>query len=110
VGLGGFVIGGAPGILSLVGGTPEQALAYSREMRRITVAASPDYRVPALGFQGAPVGIDIRKVVQTGVLPVIDTAIAHKAPGFPNIGAGIVRPPMECFARALKRFAQRYLS
>ena len=39
VGWGGFVLGGAPGILSLVGGTPEEALAYSREMRKITVDA-----------------------------------------------------------------------
>src|SRR5207248_1714345 len=69
VGWGGFVIGGAPGILALVGGTAEQALAWSRDMRKITVGTSPDYRVPALNFEGAPVGIDIRKVVQTGILP-----------------------------------------
>ena len=107
VGLGGFVLGGAPGILALVGGTPDEALAYTREMRKITVAESPDYRIPALGFEGAPVGIDIRKVVQTGILPVIDTAIAHKDPGYPNIGAGIVRPPIVCFKRALQRFAEK---
>lgn len=108
VGWGGIVLGGAPGILSLVGGTPEQALAWSRDMRQITTAAHPDYRVPALNFEGASVGIDIRKVVQTGILPVIDTAIAHKDPGFPLIGAGIVRPPMECFQKALRRFAAQY--
>ena len=108
VGWGGFVLGGAPGILALVGGTPEEALAYSREMADITVASSPDFRIPALGFQGTPVGIDIRKVVQTGVLPIIDTAIAHKDPGHPIIGAGLVRPPMECFQKALRRFAAKY--
>ncbi len=108
VGWGGFVLGGAPGILALVGGTPEQALAFSRDMRRITVAESPDYLIPALGFAGAPVGIDIRKVVQTGILPVIDTAIAHRDPGYPNLGAGIVRPPLECFKMALRAFAARY--
>jgi hypothetical protein len=108
VGWGGFVLGGAPGILSLVGGTPEVALAYSRDMRQITVGASPAYSVPALGFAGAPVGIDIRKVVQTGILPIIDTAMAHKNPGYPIIGAGLVRPPMECFKKALVSFAQKY--
>ena len=84
VGWGGFVLGGAPGILSLVGGTPEEALSFSREMRNITVGLSPDYRIPALGFEGTAVGIDIRKVVQTGILPIIDTAVAHKDPGHPH--------------------------
>ena len=108
VGWGGFVLAGAPGILSLVGGTPEEALYYSREMREITVGLSPDYLIPALGFEGTAVGIDIRKVVQTGILPIIDTAMAHKDPGHPIIGAGLVRPPMECFHQALRSFAARY--
>ena len=108
VGWGGFALGGAPGILRFVGGTAEQALAYSREMRAITADTSPDYLLPALDFEGVAVGIDIRKVVQTNVLPVIDTAIAHKDPGYPIIGAGIVRPPMECFTKALRRFGEKY--
>jgi len=108
VGWGGFVIGGAPGILSFTGGTAEQALAYSRDMRAISVGRSPDYLMPALDFEGTAVGIDIRKVVQTGMVPVIDTAIAHKEPGHGIIGGGIVRPPMECFTKALKRFAEKY--
>jgi hypothetical protein len=107
VGWGGFVIGGAPGILSFTGGTAEQALAYSREMHSISVGRSPDYLMPALDFQGSAVGIDIRKVVQTGVVPVIDTAIAHREPGHGIIGGGIVRPPLECFVRALTRFGEK---
>lgn len=108
VGWGGFVIGGAPGILSLVGGTPEEALAYTREMRTITTAAHPVYRMPAFGFEGAPIGIDIRKVVQSSVTPIIDTAIAHKLPGYPKIGAGMVRAPLECFKKALIAFSHKY--
>jgi hypothetical protein len=108
VGWGGFVLGGAPGILSLVGGTPEEALNYSREMRKITVAAHPTYRMPALGFIGAPIGIDIRKVVQTGIVPIIDTAIAHKDAGYPKIGAGLVRAPLDCFKKALIAFGKKY--
>jgi hypothetical protein len=107
VGWGGFVIGGAPGILNFTGGTAEQALAFSREMHSIAVGTSPDYLIPALNFQGTAVGIDIRKVVQTNVVPVIDTAIAHKEPGHGIIGGGIVRPPMECFTKALTRFRER---
>ena len=108
VGWGGFVLGGAPGILSLVGGTPEEALTFSRDMRRITVAQHPSYTMPALGFAGVPLGIDIRKVVQTNILPVIDTAIAHQEPGYPKIGGGLVRPPMDCFKKALRAFAKKY--
>lgn len=107
VGWGGFVIGGAPGILSLVGGTPDEAIAYSREMKKITVAVHPTYRMPALGFVGTSIGIDIRKVVQTNITPIIDTAIAHKNPGYPIIGAGLVRPPMECFKQALIAFGRK---
>jgi hypothetical protein len=108
VGWGGFVIGGAPGILTLVGGTPEEALAHSREMKKITAAVHPTYRMPALNFAGAPLGIDIRKVVQTGICPIIDTAIAHRDPGYPIIGAGLTRPPLDCFKQALIAFGRKY--
>jgi hypothetical protein len=108
VGWGAFTLGGAPGILTLVGGTPEQALGYTREMRKITSAVHPIYRMPALGFAGTSIGIDIRKVVQTNIAPIIDTAIAHKEPGYPIIGAGLVRAPMDCFKKALIAFGQRY--
>ncbi|HEV8534835.1 MAG TPA: DUF1116 domain-containing protein [Candidatus Limnocylindria bacterium] len=108
VGWGAFVLGGAPGILSLVGGTPEGALRISRDMKEITVATHPVYRIPALGFEGAPIGIDIRKVVRTGIVPIIDTAIAHREPGHGLIGAGLVRAPMECFRKALVAFAARH--
>jgi hypothetical protein len=108
VGWGGFALGGAPGIMSLVGGTPEEALNYSREMREITTGLSPDFAIPALDFEGTAVGIDIRKVAQSGVLPIIDTAIAHKEPGHSIIGAGLVRPPMACFHGALRAFAAKY--
>ncbi len=108
VGWGGFVLAGATGILSLVGGTPDEAFAYSRQMRQITIGQSPDYLIPPLGFEGTAVGIDIRKVVQTGILPIIDTAMAHREPGYPIVGAGLVRAPLECFSKALKRFAEKY--
>ena len=108
VGWGGFVLGGAPGILSLVGGTPDEAIAYSLEMKKITVGVHPTYRMPALGFMGTSIGIDIRKVVQTDILPIIDTAIAHKDPGYPIIGAGLVHPPLDCFKQALITFGKTY--
>ena len=108
VGWGAFTLVGAPGILTLVGGTNADALVYTQEMRRITTARHPTYRMPALGFEGTSVGIDIRKVVQTGVAPIIDTGIAHREAGHAIIGAGLVRAPMECFKRALTAFGERY--
>ena len=108
VGWGAFTLGGAPGILTLVGGSPEEAIAYTREMRKITTGIHPTYLMPALGFAGISIGIDIRKVVQTNITPIIDTAISHKDPGYPIIGAGLVRAPLECFKQALIAFGQRY--
>jgi hypothetical protein len=108
VGWGGFVLAGAMGILSFVGGTPDEAFNYSRSMRQITVTQSPDYLIPALSFEGTALGIDVRKVVQTNILPIIDTAMAHKEPGHSIIGAGLVNPPIECFKKALARFASVY--
>jgi hypothetical protein len=108
VGWGAFTLGGAPGILTLVGGTPDEALTQTREMRKITTVLHPIYRMPALGFAGTSVGIDIRKVIQTNIAPIIDTAIAHRDPGYPIIGAGLLRAPMECFKQALIAFGHRY--
>jgi len=110
VGWGAFTLAGASGILSLVGGTPEQAMEYTREMRNITETMHPTYRMPMLNFEGISVGIDIRKVVQTGIAPIIDTAIAHKDPGYSIIGAGLVRAPMDCFKKALIAFGKKYQS
>ena len=108
VGWGAFTLGGAPGILPLVGGTFDDALRITREMRKITHGTHPIYRMPALGFEGTSVGIDIRKVVQLNVSPIIDTAIAHREAGHPIIGAGLVRAPMECFTAALRAFGEKY--
>lgn len=108
VGWGAFTLGGAPGILALTGGTPDQALAYTRDMRRITVTTHPVYRLPILGFEGTSVGIDARLVVSTGIAPIIDTAIAHRDPGHPKIGGGLVRAPLACFESAIVAFSKRY--
>jgi hypothetical protein len=103
-GLGGFAMAGAPAIVQFVGGTPADALAATRLMYEITLGESDAYRLPALDFRGTPTGIDLRLVVQTGVLPQINTGIAHRAPGIGQIGAGLVKPPIECFEAALRAF------
>jgi len=107
VGLGGFVLQGAPAINEMLGVTASEACEAAAEMTAITTTLHPTWTLPALDFRGAPLGIDIRKVVDTGILPIIDTAIAHREPGHPIIGAGLTRPPMECFTKALREFAKR---
>jgi len=107
VGLGGFVLQGAPAIDEMLGVSAAEAWEAAAEMTEITTALHPSWTLPALDFRGAPVGIDIRKVVDRGILPIIDTAIAHREPGHPIIGAGLTRPPMECFTKALRAFAER---
>jgi hypothetical protein len=72
-------------------------------MYDITTAENPDWKIPYLGYRGTPTGIDVFKVLDTGVLPVIDGGLAGKDGG--QIGAGILRPPMECFEQAAERLA-----
>jgi hypothetical protein len=69
-------------------------------MRSITMAESPVYQIPAMGFRGTPTGIDVLRVAETGVLPAINTGIAHKDPGVGMVGAGLVTPPFDVFAEA----------
>jgi len=100
-GLGGFSMAAAPAIVKFVGGTPEDATANSLRMRHITLGESNVFQLPALDFRGAPCGIDIRKVVDTGIEPVINTGIAHREAGIGQIGAGLTRAPLVCFTQAL---------
>jgi CheY-like chemotaxis protein len=100
-GIGGFAMAASPAIVGFVGGTSEDAVNYSREMATITIGRSREYQLPALGFVGSPTGIDIRAVLDSNVLPVINTGIAHRKPGVGQIGAGVARAPLACFAAAL---------
>lgn len=106
-GLGGFAMGGAPAVVKVVGGTPADAVAYSEAMYTITVSRNPQWTLPPLGFAGTPTGIDVRRVVDTGTLPIINTGIAHKQAGIGQVGAGLVNPPMQCFTEALRDLGER---
>ncbi|MBO3096050.1 DUF1116 domain-containing protein [Cellulomonas dongxiuzhuiae] len=102
LGIGGFAMAAAPAITAFVGGTPEDALETTLSMRRITMGPHPAFRLPPLGFSGAPSGIDVLKVLDTGVLPVINTGIAHREAGVGQIGAGIVEAPAAVFLQAVR--------
>ena len=107
-GIGGFAMATAPAIVALVGGTVEEAIDFSRQMREITLGENPNVTIPLLSFMGIPTAIDITRVAGSGILPVINTAIAHKDAGIGMIGAGIVHPPFSCFEKALLTFRDRY--
>jgi hypothetical protein len=100
-GIGAFAMAAAPAIVRLVGGTEAEAFESTAEMYRITVAEHPELLIPALGFRGTPTGIDARKVVESGILPRINTGIAHREAGIGQIGFGLVRPPLAPFREAL---------
>jgi hypothetical protein len=104
-GIGAFAMAAAPAIVKFVGGTPKMAFESTMEMYEITVTENPAFGIPQLDFRGTPTGIDVRKVVKTGILPRVNTGIAHRKPGIGQVGAGLVRPPMACFEQALEAMA-----
>ncbi len=102
VGLGAFCMAAAPAVVPYVGaGGFAEALAITHEMLEITAGRNPAFAIPALDFAGAPTGIDVRKVVATGIEPIINTGIAHRQAGIGQVGAGTVRAPLPCFEQAL---------
>jgi len=104
-GIGAFAMAAAPAIVQFIGGTPAMALESTMEMYEITIAENAAFAIPQLGFRGTPTGIDVRKVVRTGITPRVNTGIAHRRAGVGQVGAGLVRPPMECFEQALAALA-----
>lgn len=107
IGLGGFATAASPAVVRAVGGTAADAPDRTRAMYDIAVARSAEWTIPALDFAGVPVGIDIRKVIETGIRPEINTGIAHRQPGVGQVGAGMVNPPTVIFERALLALAKR---
>lgn len=107
-GIGGFAMAAAPAIVTFVSGTPKDAMNATLEMYEICFAEHKYFTMPPLDFRGTPTGIDIRKVVETGITPRVNTGIAHKEAGVGQVGAGLVRPPMEMFEQALVAYAEKY--
>ncbi len=107
-GVGGMAMIAAPAVTRFVGaGGYEDALRTSNEMMEICIDRNPNFTVPTWNFQGICLGIDSRLVVEKGITPVINTGIAHKIAGYGQIGAGTVRPPMECFEKAITAYAKK---
>lgn len=107
-GVGGMAMIAAPAVTRFVGtGGFNEALKISNDMTEITIDHNPNFPVPTWDFKGIVLGIDARKVVETGILPVINTGIAHKIAGKGQVGAGTVTPPIECFEKAITAYAKK---
>ncbi|HET7669890.1 MAG TPA: DUF1116 domain-containing protein [Burkholderiales bacterium] len=105
IGLGAFAMAAAPAVAGFVGaGGFQEAVGYTRAMSEIAVARNPKWTIPALEFAGTPTGIDIRRVIETGIAPAINTGIAHRRAGIGQVGAGVARAPLACFEQALMAF------
>ena len=107
-GIGAFAMAAAPAIVTFISGTPQDALNATLEMYEITTAEHTHFTIPVLDFRGTPTGIDVRKVVELGIAPRVNTGIAHREAGVGQVGAGLVRPPMAIFEEALVAFAEKY--
>ncbi|WML37127.1 acyl-CoA synthetase FdrA [Clostridium sp. OS1-26] len=108
VGVGGMAMVAAPGVTRFVGaGGFDDALRVSNEMDEICISNNSNWSIPTWDFKGTCLGIDARKVVATGITPLINTGIAHKNPGVGQIGAGTVRAPLACFEKAIIAYAKK---
>jgi hypothetical protein len=108
VGLGAFAMAAAPAVAGFVGaGGFREALGYTQAMSEIALTRNPRWPIPALEFAGTPCGIDVRRVVETGIAPAINTGIAHRQAGVGQVGAGVARAPLACFQKALLALAAK---
>lgn len=106
IGVGAFAMATAPSVVGFVGaGSVQDALAFTSAMGEITLQKNPKWTMPALDFEGVPTGIDVRRVVETGIQPAINTGIAHRKPGVGQVGAGVARAPLACFEQGLLALA-----
>ena len=108
VGLGGFAQACAFTLQEYQGGSPDSMIARNLEMYQITAGENTTFRIPLLSFRGTPTGIDIFKVLDTDVMPVMDVGLAGRDGG--QIGAGVIRAPRECFERAADRWLEVHAS
>jgi hypothetical protein len=106
IGLGAMAMATSPAVARFVGaGGLGEALRITEEMREITLDEHPHFRIPTQDDRGVPVGVDVRRVVATGITPLINTGIAGRTAGMGQVGAGVVRAPLGCFTAALEALA-----
>ncbi len=97
----------APAITGFVGGNAQSALDTTREMYHIYLKKHQRISIPSLDYRGVPVGLDALRVLETNIMPVINTGIAHREPGIGQIGAGICRAPQAVFREGVSHVFQQ---
>jgi hypothetical protein len=107
VGLGGPAAANSPAVAGFLGGRMADAIAATRSMQRICAGESPRFRLPILDNIGTPVGVDVRRVVELGITPAVNTGIIHRTDGTGQVGAGVAWAPIECFTAALMDLDRR---
>jgi hypothetical protein len=107
-GLGATLLAAAPAFWPVVGADEARARRIFDETVAISLGEHEHYRVPALDNRGAPTGIDLLRVLETGIRPTIDIVMVHREPGRGMIGFGLTSPPMACFEQAGAAFSARY--
>ena len=105
-GIGGFAMACAPAIVRFVGGSAALALEKTTAMFEITLAENPYLQIASMDFRGSPTGIDVTRVVSTGVVPAVNTGMAGRVAGTGQVGAGLVDPPMSCFEQATEALGE----
>jgi hypothetical protein len=106
IGLGGFAQACAFPLQQYQGGTAQAMVERNEELYAITIGENPDFHIPFLGYRGTPTGIDVFRVLETGITPAMDIGVAGRDGG--QIGAGVVRAPLPCFQRAAEAYEARY--
>jgi len=110
VGLGGSAAAGSPAVAGFVGGTMADAIGLTKDMDQICAARSSRFKLALLDFRGTPVAVDVRRVVETGITPRINTGILHRSDGSGQVGAGVAVAPVECFQSALRALDRKLSS
>jgi hypothetical protein len=70
------------------------------DMYEICHTEHQHFSIPTLDFRGTPVGLDVRLIMETGILPRLNTGIAHKQAGIGMVGAGVLEAPYASFEKA----------
>jgi hypothetical protein len=105
IGVGGMALAASPAVASFFGGSASEAYARTELMAQITVSRSARFAIPALDYQGTPVGIDARLVSELEITPQIATGVLHASSGAGQIGAGVAHQPVMPFRAAVAALA-----
>jgi hypothetical protein len=108
-GLGGMAIASAPTIAPFVGGRLADEIAIVHTFETIALGSHSKFRLPPMDSANPPLGLDLRKIVETRIVPFITTGVLHEtSPTVGQIGTGVARAPLAVFDQALLALAHHW--